>query len=70
MDGDGDGVPCEGQHCNWIVTMEHYENIASAPDHETGHRYWQAHVRALKANGLSRREYRRRHHLSYHALTC
>ena len=70
MDGDGDGVPCERQHCNWIVTVEHYENIASAPDHETGHRYWQAHVRALRTSGLSRRGYCRRHHLSYHALTC
>lgn len=36
---------------------------------ETGFRFWQAHVRALGGSGLSRREYCRRHHLSYHALT-
>jgi hypothetical protein len=34
-----------------------------------GRRFWQAHVRALAASGFSRREYCRRHHLSYHALT-
>ena len=32
-------------------------------------RFWQAHVRALAASGLSRRGYCRRHELSYHALT-
>lgn len=32
-------------------------------------RFWQAHVRALAASGLSRRGYCRRHQLSYHALT-
>ena len=32
-------------------------------------RFWQTHVRALTANGLSRRAYCRRHQLSYHALT-
>lgn len=31
--------------------------------------FWQAHVNALAGSGLSRREYCRRHHLSYHALT-
>lgn len=31
--------------------------------------FWQAHVKALAASGLSRREYCRRHHLAYHALT-
>lgn len=35
----------------------------------TGVRFWQAQVRALGGSGLSRREYCRRHHLSYHALT-
>ena len=32
-------------------------------------RFWQAHVKALADSGLSRREYCRRHHLAYHALT-
>jgi hypothetical protein len=32
-------------------------------------RFWQVHVRALAASGLSRRGYCRRHQLSYHALT-
>ena len=32
-------------------------------------RHWQAHVKALKQSGLSRAEYGRQHHLSYHALT-
>ena len=32
-------------------------------------RFWQAHVRALAASGLSRRDYCCRHQLSYHALT-
>ena len=34
-----------------------------------GGRFWQAHVRALAKSGLSRKEYCRQHHLSYHALT-
>ncbi len=32
-------------------------------------RHWQAHVKALKQSGLSRAEYCRQHHLSYHAIT-
>ena len=44
-------------------------NIASPAETRTGVRFWQAHVRALGGSGLSRREYCRRHHLSYHALT-
>ena len=32
-------------------------------------RFWQAHVRAQAASGLSRRGYCSRHQLSYHALT-
>lgn len=32
-------------------------------------RFWQAHVKALAVSGFSRREYCRRHNLSYHALT-
>ena len=36
---------------------------------EGGVRFWQAHMRALGRSGLSRREYCRRHQLSYHALT-
>ncbi len=32
-------------------------------------RFWQAHVKALADSGLSRREYCRRHHLAYNALT-
>jgi hypothetical protein len=31
--------------------------------------FWQAHIKALADSGLSRREYCRRHHLAYHALT-
>ena len=34
-----------------------------------GVRFWQAQVQALDGSGLSRREYCRRHRLSYHALT-
>lgn len=44
-------------------------NIASSSDPKTGVRFWPAHVRALEASGLSRREYCRRQRLSYHALT-
>ena len=36
---------------------------------ETGVRFWRAHVRTLGGSGLSRREYCRRYHLSYSALT-
>lgn len=32
-------------------------------------RFWQTHVKALATSGFSRREYCRRHNLSYHALT-
>ena len=42
---------------------------ASLSVSETGVRFWRAHVRALGGSGLSRREYCRRHHLSYSALT-
>lgn len=34
-----------------------------------GRQFWQAHVEALAESGISRREYCRRHNLSYHALT-
>jgi hypothetical protein len=34
-----------------------------------GRRFWQAHVKALAESGFSRREYCRRHTLSYDALT-
>ncbi len=34
-----------------------------------GRRFWLAHVRALAECGFSRREYCRRHQLSYHCLT-
>ena len=44
-------------------------SIASPSETRTGVRFWQAHVRALGGSGLSRREYCRRHRLSYHALT-
>ena len=44
-------------------------SISSPPDTKSGVRFWQAQVRALGGSGLSRREYCRRHHLSYHALT-
>jgi hypothetical protein len=44
-------------------------SISSSPEVKTGVRFWRAHVRALGGSGLSRREYCRRHHLSYHALT-
>ena len=44
-------------------------SIHSSPEAKTGVRFWQAHVRTLGGSGLSRREYCRRHHLSYHALT-
>lgn len=44
-------------------------SISSPPETKSGVRFWQAHVRALGGSGLSRREYCRRHHLSYHALT-
>lgn len=46
--------------------MHHH---ASPSDPETGVRFWQTHVRALGNSGLSRKEYCRRHQLSYHALT-
>jgi len=36
---------------------------------ESRDRFWQAHVHALGASHLSRCEYCRQHHLSYHALT-
>jgi len=32
-------------------------------------RHWQAHIKAQKQSGLSRAEYCRQHHLSYHAAT-
>lgn len=44
-------------------------SISSPFEAKSGVRFWQAHVRALCGSGLSRREYCRRHHLSYHALT-
>ena len=44
-------------------------SIHSSTDTKSGVRFWQAHLRALGGSGLSRREYCRRHHLSYHALT-
>jgi hypothetical protein len=44
-------------------------SIHSSPYTKSGVRFWQAHVQALGGSGLSRREYCRRHHLSYHALT-
>ena len=44
-------------------------SISSPFEAKSGVRFWQAHVRALGGSGLSRREYCRRHHLSYHALT-
>lgn len=44
-------------------------SISSPFEAKSGVRFWRAHVRALGASGLSRREYCRRHHLSYHALT-
>lgn len=34
-----------------------------------GQNFWQDHVEALAQSGLSRREYCRRHNLSYHAAT-
>lgn len=36
---------------------------------KAGHRFWQTHVKALATSGFSRREYCRRHNLSYHTLT-
>lgn len=36
---------------------------------KAGRRFWQTHVKALATSGFSRREYCRRHNLSYHALT-
>ena len=44
-------------------------SISSPFEAKSGVRFWQAHVRALGGSGLSRREYCRRHQLSYHALT-
>jgi len=41
----------------------------TAPKDRRRCRFWQAHVKALADSGLSRREYCRRHHLAYHALT-
>jgi hypothetical protein len=35
----------------------------------SGKIYWAAHLKALEQSGLSRAEYCRRNHLSYHALT-
>ncbi len=32
-------------------------------------RHWQAHIKAQKQSGVSRAEYCRQHHLSYHAAT-
>lgn len=32
-------------------------------------RFWQTHVKSLATSGFSRREYCRRHNLSYHTLT-
>lgn len=32
-------------------------------------RYWQMHIKAQTKSGLSRAEYCRQHHLSYHAAT-
>ncbi len=44
-----------------------------ATQHKSGkkhsRRYWQRHIRAQQASGLSRAEYCRQQHLSYHALT-
>ena len=44
-------------------------NITIHTDPQERRRFWQAHVEALAASGLSRREYCRRHHLAYHGLT-
>lgn len=44
-------------------------SISSPFEAKSGVRFWQAHVRALGRSGLSRREYCRRYHLSYPALT-
>ena len=44
-------------------------NITIHTDPQEKRRFWQAHVEALAASGLSRREYCRRHHLAYHVLT-
>lgn len=38
-------------------------------DSTVGRRFWLAHVRALAESGFSRREYCRRHQLSYDCLT-
>ena len=38
-------------------------------DSKAGRRFWLAHVTALAKSGFSRREYCRRHQLSYHCLT-
>ena len=43
--------------------------LSSSAATESRVRFWQAHVRALAASGLSRHAYCRRHQLSYHALT-
>lgn len=44
-----------------------YNASPSVPDTRVS--YWQEHVDALAKSGFSRREYCRRHQLSYHALT-
>ena len=44
-------------------------NTTNHPAPKDRRRFWQAHVKALADSGLSRREYCRRHHLAYHALT-
>lgn len=36
---------------------------------KAGRRFWQTHLKALATSGFSRREYCRRHNLSYHTLT-
>ena len=43
--------------------------LSSSAFAESRVRFWQEHVRALAASGLSRRGYCRRHQLSYQALT-
>jgi hypothetical protein len=40
-----------------------------AKTHQAGNRrHWEAHLKAAAKSGLSRAEYCRRHHLSYHAM--
>lgn len=44
-------------------------NTINTSDAQERRIFWHAHVQALAGSGLSRREYCRRHHLAYHALT-